>query len=34
MGEAFILKQKILFLKIKLKFFHQIILYMEIYLEE
>ena len=27
-------KQKILFLKIKLKFFHLIILYMEIYLEE
>ena len=27
-------KQKILLLKIKLKFFHQIILYMETYLEE
>ena len=29
-----ILKQKILLLKIKLRFFHQIILYMAIYLEE
>ena len=33
MGEPY-LKQKILFLKIKLKFSHLIILYMEIYLEE
>ena len=33
MGEPY-LKQKILFSKIKLKFFHQTILYMEIYLEE
>ena len=33
MGEPY-LKQKILLLKIKLKFFRQIIHYMEIYLEE
>ena len=33
MGEPY-LKQKILFLKTKLKFSHQTILYMEIYLEE
>ena len=32
--ESPILKQKILSLKIKLKFFHQTILYMEIYPEE
>ena len=33
MGEPY-LRQKILLLKIKLKFFHQITLYTEIYLEE